>query len=556
MAQHRSPRGRARHPAARRRPRRRSPTGRSTQGAAAGRGAPAAGRRARPGALARPGDGGRRRRRRRRHAAVAVLRRAARRWRPRRPDDERRAGPRAAGAGPVRGGRQAAGGGVRAGRRRRGRRCAPARQRNWRGWPRRGCPVPTPAQWYATTAPSTERAAVVGRRPRRDAVAVDAADAGRLPAAVAARTPRRQRRPRRALRARHAGARAGVRRRARPRGRCWPSSKRSGTELPFDAAVVFAPTSWTATATMLAAFVAVARPDPPRTHRGGHRGRRRRRGRAGGDGQPGVRVRGRVDRLERDAEGRLVVVDVKTGKSPVSKDDAQRHAQLAMYQLAIAEGVLPQGDEAGGGRLVYLGKIGAAGATERDQDPMTADGRDEWRDRVQQAAGATQGPGVRRPRQRRVRALPGAGDVPRPGRVGGTVVTAPLQPGRTGRRARHLRAHRGTGRGDRRAAGPAGGDRGRGGGQDRDDGRARGVAGRQRLRPPRRGARADVHPQGGGAAAASGPHPAGAARGRGSGPRRPGRRRRAPDRSAPTTPSRARCCASTACCCRSSRRPG
>jgi RecB family exonuclease len=111
-----------------------------------------------------------------------------------------------------------------------------------------------------------------------------------------------------------------------------------------------------------------------------------------GADQPGVRVRGRVDRLERDAEGRLVVVDVKTGKSPVSKDDAQRHAQLAMYQLAIAEGVLPQGDEAGGGRLVYLGKIGVAGATERDQNPMTADGRDEWRGRVQQAAGATKGP--------------------------------------------------------------------------------------------------------------------------------------------------------------------
>lgn len=112
----------------------------------------------------------------------------------------------------------------------------------------------------------------------------------------------------------------------------------------------------------------------------------------GGAGQPAVRVRGRVDRLERDAEGRLVVVDVKTGKSPVSKDDAQRHAQLAMYQLAIAEGVLPQGDEAGGGRLVYLGKTGVAGATERDQNPLTADGCDEWRDRVHQAASATRGP--------------------------------------------------------------------------------------------------------------------------------------------------------------------
>ncbi|WP_029115413.1 ATP-dependent DNA helicase [Mycobacterium sp. URHB0044] len=108
--------------------------------------------------------------------------------------------------------------------------------------------------------------------------------------------------------------------------------------------------------------------------------------------QPGVRVRGRVDRLERDAEGRLVVVDVKTGKTPVSKDDAQRHAQLAAYQLAIAEGLVPDGDQAGGARLVYLGKIGSAGPCEREQDPMTAEGRELLRESVRQAAAATQGP--------------------------------------------------------------------------------------------------------------------------------------------------------------------
>jgi superfamily I DNA/RNA helicase/RecB family exonuclease len=107
---------------------------------------------------------------------------------------------------------------------------------------------------------------------------------------------------------------------------------------------------------------------------------------------PGVRVRGRLDRLERDGDGRLVVVDVKTGKTPVSKDDAQRHAQLAMYQLAVAEGLLPQGDTPGGGRLVYLGKVAAGCATERQQDPQTAGTRAEWRERVQQAAAATQGP--------------------------------------------------------------------------------------------------------------------------------------------------------------------
>jgi superfamily I DNA/RNA helicase/RecB family exonuclease len=105
-----------------------------------------------------------------------------------------------------------------------------------------------------------------------------------------------------------------------------------------------------------------------------------------------VRVRGRLDRLERDEAGRLVVVDIKTGKSPVSRDDAQRHAQLAMYQLAIAEGILQEGDSPGGGRLVYLGKPGTAGPTERQQDPLTPQARGQWREVIGKAAATTQGP--------------------------------------------------------------------------------------------------------------------------------------------------------------------
>jgi superfamily I DNA/RNA helicase/RecB family exonuclease len=111
-----------------------------------------------------------------------------------------------------------------------------------------------------------------------------------------------------------------------------------------------------------------------------------------GQGGAGVRLRGRVDRIERDAAGRLVIVDVKTGKTPVSKDDAQRHAQLAAYQLAVAEGLVAQGDEPGGARLLYLGKTGSAGATEREQDPLTPEARDEWLDLVREAAQATAGP--------------------------------------------------------------------------------------------------------------------------------------------------------------------
>jgi superfamily I DNA/RNA helicase/RecB family exonuclease len=107
---------------------------------------------------------------------------------------------------------------------------------------------------------------------------------------------------------------------------------------------------------------------------------------------PKVRLRGRADRVERDAAGRLVVIDVKTGKTPVSKDDAQRHAQLAMYQLAIAEGLLPDGDEPGGARLVYVGKTASGGATEREQDPLTPAARQEWRAALQRAAAATAGP--------------------------------------------------------------------------------------------------------------------------------------------------------------------
>ena len=108
--------------------------------------------------------------------------------------------------------------------------------------------------------------------------------------------------------------------------------------------------------------------------------------------RPAIRVRGRLDRLERDSEGRLVVVDIKTGKSPVSKDDAQSHAQLAMYQLAVAEGLLAGGEEPGGGRLVYVGKTAGGGAAERTQSALTPEGQAEWRALVHRAAAATQGP--------------------------------------------------------------------------------------------------------------------------------------------------------------------
>jgi superfamily I DNA/RNA helicase/RecB family exonuclease len=110
------------------------------------------------------------------------------------------------------------------------------------------------------------------------------------------------------------------------------------------------------------------------------------------DAGEGVRLRGRIDRVERDAAGRLVVVDVKTAKTPISKDDAQQHAQLAVYQLAAEAGLLGSGEQPGGARLVYPAKPGAGGATEREQNPLTAETGGQWRERIAQAAAATAGP--------------------------------------------------------------------------------------------------------------------------------------------------------------------
>lgn len=118
---------------------------------------------------------------------------------------------------------------------------------------------------------------------------------------------------------------------------------------------------------------------------------------APGDDTPEVRIRGRIDRLERDATGRFVIVDVKTGKNPVSEADAVQHAQLATYQVAAAAGALQEsaGDpEPGGARLVYVGLPAAGGvAKERVQPALDAEALETWRETIHAAAASTEGPG-------------------------------------------------------------------------------------------------------------------------------------------------------------------
>ncbi|MEN9736049.1 MAG: hypothetical protein RL129_759, partial [Actinomycetota bacterium] len=80
---------------------------------------------------------------------------------------------------------------------------------------------------------------------------------------------------------------------------------------------------------------------------------------------------GSVDRVEKEADGRIHIVDLKSG-APISKDDAQENKQLAGYQLAVLEGAFEDQNikgEVSGSSLVYLGGE-AASASIRPQGPI------------------------------------------------------------------------------------------------------------------------------------------------------------------------------------------
>jgi RecB family exonuclease len=113
-------------------------------------------------------------------------------------------------------------------------------------------------------------------------------------------------------------------------------------------------------------------------------------------GGPWLRMRGRVDRLEVDAEGRPVVVDIKSGKTPVTKASVPNHPQLAVYQLAISLGAFGELDvstEPGGARLLYVAKeTKRNGATELVQPPLDKEALQGWLEVVQDAAAACLGP--------------------------------------------------------------------------------------------------------------------------------------------------------------------
>ncbi|GAA3027937.1 UvrD-helicase domain-containing protein [Streptosporangium longisporum] len=110
----------------------------------------------------------------------------------------------------------------------------------------------------------------------------------------------------------------------------------------------------------------------------------------------GVQIKGRVDRVERDGEGRAVIIDIKTGKNGPRDADLERHPQLGVYQLAALLGAFQRHGmtEPGGAALVQVGDAaGKKGAKEQAQPPLSEDSDPGWaRDMVDTVATGMSGP--------------------------------------------------------------------------------------------------------------------------------------------------------------------
>lgn len=91
-------------------------------------------------------------------------------------------------------------------------------------------------------------------------------------------------------------------------------------------------------------------------------------------------LRGRVDRLERDGEGRGVVVDLKTGSSKPKDKELPRQPQLGVYQLAVALGAFAEHGltSPGGAELVQVGKCSPKRAACQRQAPLAEDADPHW----------------------------------------------------------------------------------------------------------------------------------------------------------------------------------
>ena len=84
-------------------------------------------------------------------------------------------------------------------------------------------------------------------------------------------------------------------------------------------------------------------------------------------------VSGSIDRVELTNEGKYYIVDLKTGATPISYEDAQKNKQLQSYQLAVVnDGFKNKLDhqEVAGAELIFVGDLKGKDAKTRPQDKV------------------------------------------------------------------------------------------------------------------------------------------------------------------------------------------
>lgn len=104
-------------------------------------------------------------------------------------------------------------------------------------------------------------------------------------------------------------------------------------------------------------------------------------------------MRGSIDRVERSADGSVVIVDLKTGTPITSQARIDEHPQLAAYQLAyedghLAEALAEHGEHSSGGAKLLFVKQGVGSKLYREgvQHALDAEQLEAFRDRVRQAS--------------------------------------------------------------------------------------------------------------------------------------------------------------------------